>query len=155
MRGIKAHFPLRSFCLFRINLFENLNQLFCRVDGDEGWKQDVDSLEETLTSLGLEVGFNPKCTAEIVGQRQKFSEIFFLFLLLHGAQLSPVTTPSRSGQPGGECWRSGAASRRRPGAAPGSCPAAAQGGGRSSGSAGTTGGSRRTGASRRSVAYHQ
>ena len=25
-----------------------------RVDGDEGWRQDVDSLEETLGTLGLE-----------------------------------------------------------------------------------------------------
>ena len=25
-----------------------------RVDGDEGWRQDVDSLEETLGNLGLE-----------------------------------------------------------------------------------------------------
>ena len=33
---------------------------WCRVDGDEGWRQEVDSLEETLTSLGLEVGFNAK-----------------------------------------------------------------------------------------------
>ena len=25
-----------------------------RVDGDEGWRQDVDSLEETLGTLGIE-----------------------------------------------------------------------------------------------------
>ena len=25
-----------------------------KVDGDEGWRQDVDSLEETLGTLGLE-----------------------------------------------------------------------------------------------------
>ena len=44
---------LRAKTLPDLSSSEDEDQ-YNRVDGDEGWRQDVDSLEETLGNLGLE-----------------------------------------------------------------------------------------------------